>query len=407
MTSYDSTWGAAYLQIVVVMLVFTLGLPALLIQLAIPEGLRWIHIRKLLGVFLLALGSAVLVGIAGVFVLRWPCAPGQSIKVAFPLTPRVVAALALLVTALVWVVVVVTVNRGVVVARLGSDTLRQLTRPLRVLPPLPSQAPCFVVACWWWTMRTVRRLWSRLSHPETALEQLVHVVSYSKPGGEKDKVIGQLHRVAVRAVSHKNYDGARLGELLSQLPSIVTSHTGEGMPVASDYGGLIALVTDILARLRATHPHSPDYLSALNALHALCGDAIGRGHEAAALKAVSELTMYLPDTAIRLAELGSELCTRGHYSHVRNLLNHLACYLGNDSRPQVALVWLLAALAAEKSSCSSEVACDAFRTKYADVGQQVEALNAAEVYVLNRLCRCDVVDLIRRFRSEHLGLVRN
>jgi hypothetical protein len=246
-----------------------------------------------------------------------------------------------------------------------------------------------------------------LSHPETALEQLIHVGSHSKPGGEKDKVIGRLHRVAVRAVSHKNYDGSRLGELLSQLPSIVTSHTGEGMPVASDYGRLIALVTDILARLRATHPHSPDYLSALNALYALCGDAIARGHEAAALKAVSELTMYLPDTAIRLAELGSELCTRGYYSHVRNLLNHLANHAGNDPRLQVALVWLLAVLAAEKSSCSSEVTCDVFRAKYANVDQQVPALDAAEAYVQNGLCRYDVVDLIRQFRSVHLGLARN
>jgi hypothetical protein len=113
------------------MLVFTLGLPALLIQLAIPEGLRWIHIRKLLGFFLLALGSAVLVGIAGVLVWCWPCGPGQSAEVAFPFAPRVVVTFALLVTALVWLAVLLTASRGVIITVLGSDTLKQLTRPRR------------------------------------------------------------------------------------------------------------------------------------------------------------------------------------------------------------------------------------------------------------------------------------
>ena len=248
-----------------------------------------------------------------------------------------------------------------------------------------------------------RRTRSGHHQDQSALDDLIHLAVYGRPGNEKAEVVRSLHELVTATVTRQNYNGTMLQNLLVRLPEIVTSHATPDAPVSSDYEGLINLVGSALRQLSARNwRSSSDFGHGVRAMRAICRDAAFRGHEIPLLSATTVLMHYLPETALELADIGPDLCTRGYMSHVLNICLHLGADMSGDPRVTAAFVWLLAAFAGDKPGSASGAACRLFRERYSTEGEQQDALRNAEQYLLD-LARYGAVDLVRQWRTVHLG----
>jgi len=196
--------------------------------------------------------------------------------------------------------------------------------------------------------------------------------------------------------------------MLAPMPVLVSEGINAARPTRAEFEELASILSETVQLLADKQGTEADLGVAVRTLRTVCTSAITAEFESVALSGGSDLALFLPDSAMEVAELGIELCTRLHYCHALNLCNHLAACHAEDKRPEHALVCLLACMAFYSSGVqgsASQKAASLFRARFPEARWK-SVLDSSEERMFN-LCRFDVVDMIRHFRTVQLDLPTN
>jgi hypothetical protein len=195
MPEVTEVWATAYLQILVLVFVFALGVPALLFQLIVPEDVRQVvhHRWRISGwyafTFVLALASVLFVW------MLHPHASASAPLTAFPLWKSLIA------NAIVTLVPLMTAFAGLLLF-ISYKRDRVIQRLEKSLETRYSQTGTWDAPC---------------------LQDLLFLGEQGKPGREKELVLNAIVRLAIRAQSQRYYVGCELEELIRGVESVITA----------------------------------------------------------------------------------------------------------------------------------------------------------------------------------------
>ncbi len=203
MPQVTEAWGVAYLQVLVVLFVFSFGMPALAFQLAVPEDVRGAarHLTR----------SALLMSLVVAFVL------------------------VLLAAAFIWLL---------------HPCTTALPRSGALLAGLTVSASFLIALVFWWTssvrlfraagVRTLKkRVWKIFRNKgivdEDGVDCLAALGSRSQPGYEKGLVLDALEELANGVQSDAAYTGAELGPLTRALSTVLVADDRSGPSKEGNY----------------------------------------------------------------------------------------------------------------------------------------------------------------------------
>lgn len=387
---HDNSWGAAYLQVSVVVFVFALGLPSLFIQLAVPPDLRRIQYGRLLELKYLGPAALLLLLLSLAQVWCWHRCPAQWLEGWKAAIPAVHISLVLVLCAVLWWRLLQSADRNRVVETVGRRAVIQLLRPKST-----RRAP-----------RQRKFRYARVSpHMETPLEQLFFLAKEGQRGADRLCVIHQLGLVARSVTEAADYSGEMLQLLLPRLPEVVVARGWRDATTREEFRELTRILAGVMAVTASQYRHKGDFGHARRALQSICMESLRLGIDDIAREATSVLALYLPDTALFLAEATAVFRTRGFFANAVNECQRLADSLDNDPRVKAALLWAVAALADDWGlEALAEKAVAIFSKSFPEP-DRAEAVRAA-VGALLRDARYDAAELVQRFGNKVLQGVR-
>jgi hypothetical protein len=197
------TWGATYLQILIALLVFAFGVPALILQVTVPEDVRRIIFgRRRMASWLILMIWVGLFCLAFVWLLH-PCPNGSSSD-----WQNILAG--------VIVTVAIALAIGFWSRNLYTNARERIARDLEDS-----------------LIKTFRR---RGFLEENTLSDLIHLGVHGDPGIEKRLVLEALGYLAERVQQSEKYEGDELEEAIRGVETTLTSKEKPG----SDYNFCLA-----------------------------------------------------------------------------------------------------------------------------------------------------------------------
>jgi len=245
------TWGSAYLQVLIVLLVFALGIPAIIFKMDVPEKIRAIMNRH--GMFKWLFRLMILLTIACLsFIWLFHACSGVSLSTWQNYISSIIVTVLLIFIVLTWWFIL----NGNLIERLVSHLENDL-------------------AIFFARERTID------DDTLAELNDLVDLGEQGNAGDEKEMVLKALNRLAENVQGAKGYQGVELEELIRGTERVIASREKPG----SDSN--FSLAGGILKRIcqRANENSSPFYLDAdlaLKGLGRLGVMAIDRRSEAVA-----------------------------------------------------------------------------------------------------------------------------
>lgn len=239
------TWGAAYIQIIVVLLIFVLGIPAILNRLELPEYLRRIRSRPLItATSMLFVFAIIYIVFALAFI--WFIHPFYD-PIYESLTDWFGALMitgALLLILVGWFLLNPMRNRRKEIIRSRRDDFARLKKPYS---------------------------------KQKAIVDLISIGEQSEPGLEKGLVIDALDEIIKRIQEDSTYSGVSVKgqDLDLAIRGIETITVGDGQHCGNynNFQQAGEVLSDALFRLRAT-PSVPDAALIIGALRRLAINAL-------------------------------------------------------------------------------------------------------------------------------------
>lgn len=182
------TWGAAYIQILIVLIVFAFGIPELIIQMITPEEIRSTisrHIKKCW--WYLLLGLICLVSILFFWVLH-PCSNYTTNWKSY--AAGILMTVILVSTMIVWFIQIKKSPRDSVINKLRKKISKGFVK------------------------RGVIK--------ENELIDLIYLGTQGKQGDEKKVVLDSLSKIITNIKNSDNYKGGELNEILKGIGDILT-----------------------------------------------------------------------------------------------------------------------------------------------------------------------------------------
>ena len=205
------TWGAAYVQLVVVLLVFVLGLPALMYQVAMPEDIRRIYYARVsLRPWLWLMDAILIAGVALAFVwVLHPC------RTEVPDWTAYVSA-GLVSVALVGVVAVLWLSSS----RSGrSELVSEIQRQM------------------------VSRIHRQGALPESLVADLAYLGEQGAHSREKQVVVDALGHIVSVITARSSYRGSELRQVVHALVDMLQSVSRPGDD--GNYWGVVTILDHI------------------------------------------------------------------------------------------------------------------------------------------------------------------
>lgn len=290
-------WATAYLQVLIIIFVFALGIPSLVFQLIVPEDVRHvIHHRWRINAWYV---STVLLALAAIaFIWMIHPHPGAAPMPAWKLyvASGAVTAIPLFAT-ISGAVVFLSYRRHRVVSKLERDLLSSLH------PGFWSNWPVF------------RRFRKPAAWDEESLDDLIYLGANGKSGREKAIVIRALGRLAAEAQVRTDYNGYELEQIIKGLQVVLLNEELYG----SDDNFILA--AHILQNLRSRMDRNClDFAATKVTLTNLANAAVLRLSEPTAL-------VYLEDAAAVDSEIlllmGAAALSTGRFFIATAALNKL------------------------------------------------------------------------------------
>lgn len=268
-TQLTVTWAAVYLEVLVVLLVFALGFPALVLRLAVPEDLRrFVRHRWTMTLWTILTVVLALVAVSLVWFLH-PCS-GASL----PRWQETLGGLAITVvlglTGVFWWVQMKERSRESIIRGLERDCIRNLRR--------------------------------RRGLVEKPLADLIHLGKQGNAGYEKEIVLRAFGGVAASVQDRPRYAGNELVELVQGIEKTLVG--GEKIGDFDNFLLAVQVLDDILSPLRTPKlSAAPDMAVALQTLERLGGASLKLGFEQATLIIVQAVAAAAegPSGDVRLA----------------------------------------------------------------------------------------------------------
>lgn len=254
-TILTEVWGATYLEVLVILLVFVLGVPALIIQIGVKEQLRTVVHDNWMRLFwpICALGLGLVIA-CGVF-LWWLHPAGQC---AWPREGDLASLVMTSTVAVVW---------GLFCYMSRNS---YLTKRLLIIL----------------TGRVIHTdVCGRPSLDDHALNTLIYVGEVGEPGGEGYSVLNKLSNITRTVCTSGEYVDGTLEHLLRRYDVIVTNETHPGND--SEYLLAVGIARLVLERHRVNSMYPRDARVAMDALERLGVTAVRRDRQAALVQILS------------------------------------------------------------------------------------------------------------------------
>lgn len=245
----SETWGAAYLQIVVALAIFTFGVRALLLQVTLPEEVRRVVRRRRLMLGALWKMATLLTANALCFVwLLHP--PRWLVPQWMDWVSGVLATVALCGTVLFWLL------------NMGKYSVGSVIVQLR---------------------RIVEERFSRDGNlPEDLLADMVSLGESNNPGQEKSLVLEALHGITTSVLQSGDYSGRELESLLTRVCDVAINGRRPGND--ANFTLTIRLLAGVLRRCRELKiPDSVDATLSRRSLGDVFDAVIELGYDARAM----------------------------------------------------------------------------------------------------------------------------
>lgn len=289
------TWGSAYLQIVIVFLLFALGVPAVLFQIAIPEDIRRIvHRQFKKGWFYSASIALTLISLSFVWLFHPSGTGSPPIPDWKSYTSNIIVTIVFVSILIFWWKNLGSYTREKIVDRLKSEIINILVNQ-GVLN-------------------------------EKILEDLVYLGEQGNPGDEKNLELEALDDLAKIMQEEECYRGSELGDLINGFETILTGNTKPGSD--RNFRAACAILKGIWDRANDKGMGSlPDARQSANALGCLGTEAIEKKFETAAF----EFLEAVSTNKDILFEMGLEALRAKKFYMARVALHKLEALPGHES----------------------------------------------------------------------------
>ena len=390
---HSATWGAAYLQSAVMLLVFGLGLPALLVQLSIPEELRRVYLRSRTSLIVYCTGVLLFLLTISSIWLWHTCAgdAGNAERGVGALFPMLLVTATITLAVIGWLVVMRGATRASIMRELAIRAYHETYRKGRcwfsvVLWGALVGSSRFFTFLWRctgrvcpgirWAVRRfalclvslVRQLLC-LSKPVayrspacTAVEELFDVTMRTDHGLERRESLGHVEKYLELVITDRRYRDRELQQVLPRIPKLLTG-ARRVQDAGDGYNDIAALLLKTARMIKERECGDGPYSDRRNALDAALRVASAAVESRATLDVenlLSDLGLHLPLSAMMISTLCTLLPPRLRYVHGLNQLKVLTKNpTHSDCRHAVA--WLAATLAGpEVGSTASRLACEHF-----------------------------------------------
>lgn len=308
-------WGTAYFQVMVTLLVFAFGVPAVTAQFAVPEDIRRVLFRQTRArtcvALIVTLLATCLGGLSLVFV--WglhPCL--QRVPDWKEWLAALSVSLAVVGSVLSWALTIYALSRKKLIAALGRKLFLDLKGGREDGSPISRGLPSRLVTCLRSSLPVLVRERSQSRSRDTRskppiVEDLVSLGERSHPGYQKDVVLESMDRVIRKLQFATSYAGYELAGLIRHLPRVVAGPNTHG--ARRNYESAAVILARARARADARWSSSEDSSALRTSMLDVARAALNQGF--------GEVTVSLMDSLENdreeLLVLGREAIEVGEY----------------------------------------------------------------------------------------------
>jgi len=305
-------WASAYFQVLAALLVFAFGIPALAVQLAVPEDIRLVLYRHtsarrlyFLGMIVLAL---LLCGVALFFVWSLHPCVGGSCELWKEWLGGTLVTVAFVAAVLSWWFTVLVLSRQLFVAMIRDKVTKALSS-------------------------------SDGGDGSELVEDFVGLGERSERGFQKDLLIKAVGCIARNVQGSPGYTGSEMCPLLRRFPRVLVSAGSAGSE--DNYNLGVRVLRDALARSRHPQFAPLDSMVAHEALAELARGAVRNGFSLAVDSAIEAVAQHPPT----VLAIGSVALEAGEFPAALSALDFLQRVTDAKRADQEELVYLMGMVA--------------------------------------------------------------